>query len=355
MRTTASLLALMSMAPAVAQELLPSPIQPAAARAAATHNSGLQVMRDGTSLRGGGACYRATFGNAGMRFEPALGKNAPATQHLSLRPLAVLRGTTTVAAIPATSRPVQHERVASYEHAPGLTERYDVRPDGVELSWVLAAPPAGEGDLIVRYAVDTSLPAPRAANGGLEFVHDGLGGVKVGDVTGVDAAGRTADGDVRFFDGQLELSLPASFVATATYPLVLDPIIGGVINVSSGLTYDDGEPDAAFDSSTSHFLVVWQRTFSATNSDVRGQLVTQAGSLVGTTIFFNSTGVASRPRVANLGTRDRFGVVWTQLAGTTSTVELETVEAGNGALQFAATVATSTTSQFAHADVGCQT
>jgi hypothetical protein len=345
---------LLSFAPLLAQDLLPSPIQPVGDRSAVTRSAGLQAARDGVGLHGGGAHYRATFTGAGMRFEPALGRTAPTLQHLSLRPLRVQRGGTDVLRVAAAEAPVQVERAAHYTHAPGIVERFDVRADGVELSWTFATRPAGEGDLVVRYAVDTSLPSPQPANGGLVFTLPGIGGVSIGDVTGIDAAGRRADGDVRWLDGEVELSLPADFVANATYPLVLDPLVGGQLGISSGLTYTDGEPDAAYDATTNRFLVVWQRTLAANNTEVRGQLVSAAGALVGSTIFFSSNGLADRPRVANLGTRDRFGVVWTQLVGNTSTVQIQFAQAGSGALSATGSIASSTTTQFTHADIGSQ-
>ncbi|MEO6594246.1 MAG: hypothetical protein ABIP94_05790 [Planctomycetota bacterium] len=336
-----------------AQDHLPSPIQAVGKQLALADSAGLQTARDGAGLRGGGADYRVHFTGNGMRFEPALGKAAPETAHLALVPTAVRRGEVPVAGLPSSNAPTADACLATYTHAPGVEERYDVRPEGVELSWRFAQPLAGSGDLVVRYAVDSSLGAPRTDGRTLVFAGE-HGGVRVGGVTGLDARGRSVDGGLQWIDGGLEMSLPASFVATATYPIVLDPLIGTIVSISSGLTYADGAPDAAYDATTNRFLVVWQRTFSASNVDVRGQLVTAGGSLVGTTIFFGSAGVASPPRVANLGVRDRFGVVWTQLVGSTSTVELQTVEAGNGALTFSAIVATSTTSQFQSADIGSQ-
>ncbi len=330
----------------------PSTVRAEGVRAAVTAGCGLQ--RDGAAaLRGGGAAYRVRFDAASRRFEPALGVRAPSTQHLALRPLAVRRGAVELLGADVAAEPQQHGTTALYEHVPGITERCDVRADGVEVSWLFERRPAGEGDLVVRYDVDTSLPAPRPDAGGLVFTAPELGGVRIGDVTGIDASGARADGDVRWVDGALELSLPAAFVADATYPLVLDPLIGGVFDVSAGAN-DDTEPDAAYDATTNRWLVVWRRVFSATTAEPRGQLVTNSGVLSGNTIFFTASGNCTRPRVANLGVRDRFGVVWTQFVTPTSTVQFQTVEAGNGALTFSATLATSTLTQFGPPDIGSQ-
>ncbi|HEX5054064.1 MAG TPA: hypothetical protein VFZ65_19955, partial [Planctomycetota bacterium] len=128
---------------------------------AVAHNSGLQAHGAGDGLVGVGADYRAWFRDQGVRYEPALGTAAPTTQYVTLSVPAVSRGGKALAT-DASASPVQHERVASYARAAGVEERFDVQPDGVELTWTFAARPAGDGDLVVRYAVHTSLGEPTA-------------------------------------------------------------------------------------------------------------------------------------------------------------------------------------------------
>jgi hypothetical protein len=329
-----------------------SRVQPDASRLALTQGVGLQATGD--SALGGGADYRVLFGVDGVRFEPALSRTCPETQHLRLRVASVRRGSTVVLPTPLRTLPRCEATTVCYPHADGVTERYEVRPDAVALSWTFADCPAGAGDLVVRYAVDTSLGAPAVEARGHVFGGE-HGGVCIGGVTGIDARGRTIAGATAWVDGGLELSLPAEFVANASYPLVLDPTIGTVVPVSSSLSWADGEPDVAFDIATSHYLVVWERTFSATNVDIRGQRVSAAGSLVGGTIFFGSNGVAGKPRVANSNQLDRFGVVWIQQVGTTSSIQFQTVDVGNSTLSTPVVVATTTATPFPTADVGCAT
>ncbi|HEX5051233.1 MAG TPA: hypothetical protein VFZ65_05640 [Planctomycetota bacterium] len=318
-----------------------------------THHSGLQRDDTGQGLCGVGEAYGAHFSTAGMRFEPALGVAVHDTQYLALRPLSVRRGALMVVELPAQVPPEHVDRTAVYARSPRVTERYDVRPDRVELSWVFEQPPAGQGDLVVRYAVDTSLPAPVAKNGGLAFELPGIGGVQVGGVTGVDARGTRVAGALHCVDGVLELSLPAAFVATAAYPIVLDPAIGALLYLSSTLNPQD-EPDVAYDRTTGCYLVAWRRTYSASQSQIIGQLVGSNGALFGPEIVMLGAGLQSRPRVANLGTRNRFGVVWTQTFNSVHSVEFKTVEIATGQISHGLTVASSTTGDFDHADVGCE-
>jgi hypothetical protein len=306
-----------------------------------TENAGLQP--DGHErLLGGGADYRAHFTRGSVRFVPALGRAAPTTQHLELRPESVRRGALAVVAGPLSAAPLLDGLVVRCAHAPGVEERYAVGIDGVELSWRIDEQPAGEGDLVVRYSVATSLPAPHVtAAGGLEFVLPEVGGVTIGAVTGIDARGATVAGGVSWSTGGLELSLPASFVDAATYPIVLDPLIGAKINVDVS-TWNDSEPDTAYDASTDMYLVTFMRTFSTGESWPRAQRVGGNGALVGSTIFFNAAGDCGRARVANLPSRDRFGVVWQQQDGIFDGILFAAVDAATGTISHTSVVASST-------------
>ncbi|HEX5050337.1 MAG TPA: hypothetical protein VFZ65_01065 [Planctomycetota bacterium] len=337
--------------PLAAQELAPSPIQAVGDRIAATANSGLQVDPNGRGLVGGGRDYRVRFDSAGMRYEPALGSQAPLTRFVQLTPVAAHRGGHPMADLTLATAPQAAEKQAIYARAPGLTERFLVRPEGVALSWQFAERPAGNGDLVVRYAVTTNFDPPAARDDGLHFLTE-HGGVHIGGVTGIDALGASAPGRLTWIDGQLELALPAAFVDHAAYPLVLDPLVGTEISISTGLTYADGEPDAAYDSPTGRYLVVWRRTFSATDSDVRGQLVFAVGTLSGSTIFFSSSGTVTPPRVANLGNCSRFGVVWSQVVGSTSSVRYQAVQVPAGTIDPIVTIDSTTTSVHGPADIG---
>ncbi len=337
--------------PLTSQGHVPSPVQPVGDCVAATTNCGVQPAANGGELLGGGRDYRVHFDAAGTRYEPALGKAVPTTRFMHLVPTSVGRGGHALLAQQSGVAPCAGATRVRYAHGAGLAERYDVRPDGVALSWEFAERPAGNGDLVVRYAVATDLGEPSPNGDGLRF-GDEHGGVHIGGVTGIDARGTSVPGHLAWVDGGLELRLPAAFVDGATYPLVLDPLIGTELAISVGLTYADGEPDAAYDAGSGRFLVVWRRTFSATNSDVRGQMVFATGVLAGSTVFFGSNGMVSPPRVANVGGNDRFAVVWSQVVGSTSSVMYQAVQTPTGVLDSATTLDSSTTSVHGPADIG---
>jgi hypothetical protein len=299
-------------------------------RIAVHRNTALFASGPGV-LCGGGADYEVRFDAAGMRFEPALGPAAETTQHLRMTPTAVGRSSEPAARLPSAAVPQQHERMVVYAHGTGVRERYAVGVDGVEVSWVFDRRPAGDGDLIVRYAVDTTMPGPVAVEGGgIGFGLQGVGGVTIGAVTGVDATGRAVAGALRCRRGVLEMSLPASFVDGAAYPLVLDPVIGTTFDIWGGATYADAQPDCSYAKNEDRYLVTFLRSFSGTDVRVRGQLVDRTGALFQGVIWITNSGLSSRARVASYSRGSRFGVVWVEHGATLTGVQFRSVSALGG-------------------------
>lgn len=299
-------------------------------RLAVHRSAGLFALAPGV-LHGGGADYDVRFDAAGMRFEPALGPAAASTQYFALRLASVGRGGESALLLPSAAVPQQSGRTAVFGHSASIRERYAVGVDGTEVSWVFDQRPMGRGDLLVRYAIDTGMSGPIAvAGGGLGFGLPGIGGVTIGAVTGVDAAGREVAGALRCSQGVLEMSLPASFVDRATYPLVLDPVIGTKFSIWGGASYDDAQPDCSYEKTEDRYLVTFLRTFASGDVRVRGQLVDGAGALFQGVIWITTSGLSFRPRVASFSRGSRFGVVWAQNVGTQSLVFFRSVSSLGG-------------------------
>ena len=199
--------------------------------------------------------------------------------------------------------------------AAGVDEHLEATVGGLELSYSFAALPGTQGDLVVRLRVETDL-APPAAGRFEDGVVFGAGpaAMRVGAVTGVDAAGRRAAGSLRFDGAALELVLPGAFVDTAALPLVLDPLVGSAFPVSAGAAADS-DPSAAYDASNDVYLVAWT-ALTATTREIRIQRVTTGGALVGPLgILVSQAGTITveTARVGNCSATDRFLVVWTQV------------------------------------------
>lgn len=282
--------------------------------------SGRSVMRSAHGLGlhdgqlwGAGPDYRVRFAPEGAHFTPALGSGAERTAALRLSTLHADRGGERLFVAQPVA-PQGEGRRAQYARGLGVEERWEVGREGVELSYVFPTQPAGEGDLVVSLALDGEFVARAtgAVSDGLELWLEDFGGVRIGAVTGVDASGARVAGSMHYADGRLELSLPHAFVEQASYPLVLDPIVSGVINPTFSSIYDDADPDVAYDDTNEVYLVCWERHFAATDVDVRGARVSADGSLPGglLTFEFGQTAVTLNPAVANCTTTNSFLVVY---------------------------------------------
>ena len=269
------------------------------------------VTTDEGVVCGIGPDYSARFEPHGVTFTPALGSRVERPQTLQFTLAAVRRGATDVWQRTGNTAPSIAGNTVRYQHTAELAETYDVRADGIEQSFVFAARPAGSGDLVVRGEITTELPLVHVGCDGVRFERAEAGGVSFGAVTGIDANGARCRGSLRCDGKQLELVLPAAFVDSAAYPLVLDPLIGSAFTVGNVAGGPDVQPAVAFDVATGRYLVVWNVDISATVAEVRAQMVSAAGALVGSQMLLSSLGnAAERPVVTNINLTDRFLVAY---------------------------------------------
>ncbi|MBI5850647.1 MAG: hypothetical protein HZB39_06340 [Planctomycetes bacterium] len=107
-----------------------------------------------------------------------------------------------------------------------LREVYEVRADGVEQRFVIDLRPKQAGELVVTGRVDTNLRAesttPRV--GALSFRLGGDERIRYGEALAFDAAGNRVPVATSFDGERIRLHVPADFVASAVYPLTIDPL-----------------------------------------------------------------------------------------------------------------------------------
>jgi hypothetical protein len=270
---------------------------------------GLVHADDGTPLAIGHD-YKASFRHGAMQFVPALGTAAPTNRPLSFRLGTIARGRIVLhdADAAAAPEPVVRDGVMTWSRS-GILERYEARADGVAQSFVLAAHPGGNGDLVVRGTVESAFVPIQQEDGSLCFA-DEIGGVTIGGVTGIDANGRQCRGELRWQSGELELRLPGAFVDAAAYPLVLDPLFGTTV-VYGGSSFDDGEVDVAYEAGSDTYLVVWARVFSTADHDVRAQRLDGNGApIAGAISVTSASGLERRPSVGSVRVRQKYFVAW---------------------------------------------
>lgn len=266
------------------------------------------LVAEGAALRGFGRDYAVRFDADGMGFTPALGRRAERTLDLRLALASVAQGGVELRTEPRVA-PRHEGDVAVFTRSAAVQERYEVRAEGVEQSFVLTTLP-GRGELVLRCGLGGEL-APAAqvnADGTIDFVVSGLGGARIGAVLGIDAKGARCAGSLRLVDGAIEMVLPADFVEHAALPLTVDPLVGTRIDFSTG-TSNDVECAGAVDGTTVDYFVVWSRALSATSAEIWGGWYHQTFGLA-SPVLLGSAGSIRHPRVCAHKRVERFVVVW---------------------------------------------
>lgn len=211
-----------------------------------------------------GADFKASFAD-GFTFYPWR-PGAQTTLGLRWQTESVRRGTQELLA----GESAVHADAHRYEIVRGaLREIYDVLPAGVEQRFVLAGPPAGEGDLIVTGRVTTSFTAPAVPPrpGAIEFCCDGEPAMRYGRALAFDAAGRTADVATGFDGKRIRLVVPEAFVAAATFPLTIDPLSSNAAVRSSAQPIVATATTCSTQNGVARVIVAVVREFSATDMD----------------------------------------------------------------------------------------
>lgn len=265
-----------------------------------------EQVADGTIWAANGV-WKASFEAGRTTFLPFLGSQEPS------RPVAFRLASASVSgrelALGGEATTLREQRV-EIDHGTVL-EAYDLRAQGIEQSFVLRDLPV-RGELRLDLAVDT----------GLEVVADGpgftfrcaAGAVRYGAAMAIDARGRQLALQTQRTAAGLQLVVPAEFVAQATMPLVIDPMISTVTALAPSTAELKGT-DIAFDASLGQYYVTYERSFSATDHDVYVAVLgadMQFQTLV--TIDYTSQ-FWSKPRIATLEAHDMACVVAEQSVG----------------------------------------
>lgn len=164
----------------------------------------------------------------------------------------------------------------------GIVERYDPIPGGVEQSFVIPSRP--EGDFVMEGALVSSLPA-REIEDGVAF-----GSLVYRKAVAVDAAGRRLALAIEYAAPRVRIAIPASWLATAAFPVILDPVIGveQTADTAAGESTDDTTANSysnrglAWDSVASRYAGVWSSAASTgNNKKVRFARFNPDGSTIG--------------------------------------------------------------------------
>lgn len=207
--------------------------------------------------------FRVSFTDEGVTAYPIFGPSSPQEWPVQIDLSRVRSGADEVNVARSHSPVVEGESVVLQRA--GVREVIHLGADQIEQTFVFDALPS-EGDLVLDLAVSTELEA-QVEGDSLRFVHPDFGGVSYGEAVVVDAAGRRLEISRRWTGEGIQLTVPASFLAGATLPVTVDPIISAFSN-GFGNPNDDAFPDACYVGVVGRYFMCWQESTSATNADV---------------------------------------------------------------------------------------
>jgi hypothetical protein len=103
----------------------------------------------------------------------------------------------------------------------------------------------------------------------------------------------------------IRILVPAAFLDEAEAPLVIDPLLHAWTMPGSG---SDIEllPDVSFDVSTQRWLVAWERSVTATDSDIPYRLLDDSGTPISSGYLNLDTQRWTTPSVANVNAKNTF-------------------------------------------------
>ncbi|MBL8897884.1 MAG: hypothetical protein JNM84_09655 [Planctomycetes bacterium] len=187
-----------------------------------------------------GTDFKASFARE-LRFYPRLGAEAPAYEPFTWRTRSIAVGSCALDGEDGGAYAVDEQR-AEREHG-GVSERYDLREGGIEQSFLVREHPSERGDLVIRGTVGGSFRAePRAAAHAELLFRDELGRVilSYGRATAIDARGSSLALTTAYDGEEIELRVPSEWLATAAFPVLVDPLIAGAAIAWYGGSGTDG-------------------------------------------------------------------------------------------------------------------
>ncbi|MEZ5966523.1 MAG: hypothetical protein R3F56_21990 [Planctomycetota bacterium] len=253
--------------------------------------------------------YKVSF-HGDATFVPYLGDAYPVNQPLAWHTESVAVGS---AELLPPGRPAARSQAAyRYEMRFGdVTEAYDVLETGLEQTFVIHRRPAVAGDLVVRGRVRTPLRADVVGehHGAIAFRDErGREVVRYGAAVAFDARGDRTE-VLTSFDGEcVHLRVPATWLSTAAFPVVVDPLLTRATFGGGNLV---GSMDIARDETGDDLMLVYTKDASASDQDLFARMCADDWSGM-TTVFTDVTTSWSTENgnVATAGSPQKYCVVF---------------------------------------------
>lgn len=252
----------------------------------------LHDVAENGNLFARGPNWKMEFSSNGARYFPRLGPKAERNRELKLSP----RNAQPIAPVREGDRVV----FARGEY----DEIYDLSPASVEQSFRFTKRPQQSS---IALAVGQDLTLVSATSAELRFEVPGLAAVVVNEAVGIDANGKRTPLALEYVNGDILIHLADSWLATARYPILVDPLIK-TITIDSGADADKNS-DVAYAPSVKVFQVVHEQVISAADSDVVATRYDQNGNFLDVVSIDISLEDSEEPSVAQGGSH--FMTAWT--------------------------------------------
>lgn len=225
-------------------------------RAAALAVNTLEAVDGGFSLRN--PRHRGAFTAGGVTVSPRSGSPSWSWRLARVGPAA-----SEVSLIGGAPVQPAKPKAGVVRYARGiLDEEYALEPGSIEQRFVLHAPPPLDGGDLVFEGVVSCDAAFSAAEGGWEWRGE-RGGVWLGPATVIDANGAILPSSFEVGAGATRLIVEGDVLASAAYPVTIDPEIRGYQLRISDLggtgdpDYGAQSPAVTYNSTNNEFMVVW--------------------------------------------------------------------------------------------------
>ncbi|MBK7641947.1 MAG: hypothetical protein IPJ19_02680 [Planctomycetes bacterium] len=239
--------------------------------------------------------FKAEFTPQSATYIPFCGSAAPLNHPLSFQIQGITSGAEPVAFDANVVASIAGQTV-SYARG-GVTEVYELDLDTIEQEFVFDSLPSS-GDLVVRLAVSTDMQA--SVDGDSIVFSSADGSVRYSAATVVDANGVSAPASTELDGNSIALRVSAEFLATASFPVTIDPVFSTFGITWNAEPVDSFAPAIAWDESNQRYCVAYQEVFSATDNDVVRTFVSPTGGFQsGAYVDTSLSAYWAKPDVAN--------------------------------------------------------
>ena len=268
----------------------------------------IHAQRNGSTpeLWAVGRDYKVSF-HDGFTFYPVLGDTAGENLPLTWHTVAVHAGGESL--LGASEKPTHQHADWRYDYVfANFVESYDVQTNGVEQLFTFDKNP-GKGDLVVTGRIGTELQAaPRSGHHGPLVFRDGAGRaiLEYGAAIAIDANGVSRELETAFDGSEITLTVPGTWLRTAVFPIVIDPLTSSKLAVLYGPKM--WRPDLTREgiSNTSNVMLTFLRQHSRGDMDAYAYLLNEDFSSARIVYTNTSTSTYTQIQSAFVGTARRW-------------------------------------------------